>query len=36
MIPVNMDKEKLDANVENHVQPELTLEAIALPAGKVN
>jgi hypothetical protein len=31
-----MNKEKLDANIENHVRPELTLEAIALPAGKIN
>lgn len=33
MVPYNLGKEKLDANIENHVHPELTLESIALSEG---
>lgn len=33
MISTNMEKEMLDANIESHIRPVLTLEALALSEG---
>lgn len=34
LVETHADRDQLDANVTNDVKPELTMEAVALPAGR--